>query len=459
MSLAPAHLTATTPPVPKFILRGHASTVHALSFCAQNAYLLSGDAEGWLVLWSLATKRAAAVWKGHEGGILGVKEWRGSHGEESGSGGEEFRIITHGRDHTLRVWRVEMGELDGMVMSVRLPVDGAEEGTSRKPWLLHAMAVNALNFCAFAICDARRWDGVDLRTCDGEGKLHEDEIGHRDLGDDVSQEVYEEQNYRPVLIASPNALDQGGIDIFQLPSEIRRCKLAEDKDFKTGMVMALAIFYHPTSGGLVLIAGYEDGSTIVQVRDSLQTAKQSWNWRKTLVSCPHVQPVLSLAVHPSVEVYFTSSADAMIAKFAIPALAVQGKLINDAASAVNTKHAGQQGVEVRSDGKIFATAGWDARVRVYSAKTMKELAVLKWHKESLYALAFAEVGAAQSSTQRAQDSTSKNDDRTGTARDGVRGVPASALDLIKQERSTSAQTMHWLAAAGKEGKISLWDVY
>jgi hypothetical protein len=46
---------------------------------------------------------------------------------------------------------------------------------------------------------------------------------------------------------------------------------------------------------------------------------------------------------------------------------------------------------VRSDGRILATGGWDTRIRIYSAKTLKEVAVLKWHKEGVYAVDFAKV--------------------------------------------------------------------
>jgi ASTRA-associated protein 1 len=63
--------------VPAYVLRGHISPIHALHFFRQNAYLASGDSDGWVVVWSLASKRAVAVWKAHEGSILGVRDWGG----------------------------------------------------------------------------------------------------------------------------------------------------------------------------------------------------------------------------------------------------------------------------------------------------------------------------------------------------------------------------------------------
>ena len=64
-----------SPAIPAYVLRGHASPIHALHFFRANAFLASGDSQGWIVIWSLTSKRAAAVWKAHEGSILGLKDW------------------------------------------------------------------------------------------------------------------------------------------------------------------------------------------------------------------------------------------------------------------------------------------------------------------------------------------------------------------------------------------------
>ncbi len=108
-----------------------------------------------------------------------------------------------------------------------------------------------------------------------------------------------------------------------------------------------------------------------------------------------------------------------------------------------TKHAGQQGLTIRNDGKIFATAGWDCRVRVYSTKSLKELAVLKWHQEGCYAVAFADVG------ERAEGRSDEDQALTQT----------TGTMTVKEERIWKAKTAHWLAAGSKDGKVSLWDIY
>ena len=117
-----------------------------------------------------------------------------------------------------------------------------------------------------------------------------------------------------------------------------------------------------------------------------------------------------------------------------------------------TKHSGQQSLRVRSDGKILATAGWDSRVRVYSTKTLNELAVLKWHKEGCYAVAFAEIDPPPS--LRSDDGQ-----LLATGNEMVVAQNGLAAKTVQQERHEKARLTHWLAAGSKDGKVSLWDIY
>lgn len=89
MSSQPSQQKGLLPPAsPAYVLRGHAAPIHALNFFAHNEHLLSGDADGWVVIWSLVTKRPTAVWKAHEGAIL---EAKGFYYEES----REMEIFTY----------------------------------------------------------------------------------------------------------------------------------------------------------------------------------------------------------------------------------------------------------------------------------------------------------------------------------------------------------------------------
>lgn len=210
--------------------------------------------------------------------------------------------------------------------------------------------------------------------------------------------------------------------------------------------MTLKLFYKPEQSSVYLVSGYENGQVMVHVHaNPLDSATGKWQICK--IDKVHSQPVLSLDVSPSQEFFITSSADATISKFAIPSTTVANEETMLVKSS-NTKHSGQQGLTIRSDGKIFATAGWDSRVRIYSAKSLKELAVLKWHKDGCYSTAFATISIVQDSIRETYPET-----ETQVA------VQHSALELVKADRAAKAQGVHWLAAGGKDGKISMWEIY
>ncbi|KAL8765630.1 MAG: hypothetical protein Q9209_007362 [Squamulea sp. 1 TL-2023] len=220
--------------------------------------------------------------------------------------------------------------------------------------------------------------------------------------------------------------------------------------FWRSMVMALEIQTESTK--LQVVAGFESGHTMVFVQSD-----PGAQFQRLYCAQPHTQPILSMAIFPSRDCYLTSSADAVVAKHPLPAVQGIWKTELKPFKVAQTKHSGQQGLQIRSDGKIFATAGWDARVRVYSSKTMKELAVLKWHKLGCYTTAFAEVGSCHL-TKAEDDDLVKQEDKKGGDEKRVIHHPA-AVGTVQQRREVKAQSTHWLAAGSKDGKISLWDIY
>ncbi|KAK3361090.1 WD40-repeat-containing domain protein [Lasiosphaeria ovina] len=476
--------TDARPAQPKSILRGHKAQVHAAAFVRANERLLTADAEGFVVVWDLTIMRPRAVWQAHAGGILGVVGW----GVDS--------VITHGRDNKLIAWKLAAD--DEPRLSTCLPLDSSPEPRPQ-PWILHMLEVNTMNFCSFAHCPAAPM-----------------------LGPDSSE--------RPeILIAVPNTLASEAIDIFHLPSQSRlhTVRLGD----KNGMVMALALYFQGES--LTLVAGYENGVAIVaQFDGSLR------RWMPKYQAKSHSQPVLSLDISPGRDYFLTSSADSVIAKHPLPdpipvghgttAAATMQGASNDnkqgtaAAAAVsnnealsaalaqearaapapaagattaqlqqtqvyvaatplkvsNTKHSGQQSLRVRSDGRVFATAGWDAKIRVYSAKTLKELAVLKWHQTGCYAAAFAEIEpgagggdgdeeAEITETPTPPRATANPDNSSGEVQTQVQGggrssgtlVPKLVALTVRDKRIRQAKTAHWLAAGSKDGKVSLWDIF
>jgi WD40 repeat protein len=150
---------------------------------------------------------------------------------------------------------------------------------------------------------------------------------------------------------------------------------------------------------ILLAAGYESGHACLY-----NVSSATWSTIYSFKS--HSQPVLSVTIHPSKECFYTSSADANVVQHSTG-------LSSQPIKTVNTKHSGQTSLSVRGDGRILVSAGWDGYGRVYSATTLKQAAVLKWH-----------TGGVQVSTFSGGQ-TGKN----------------------------------WILLGGKDGKITLWDVF
>ncbi|KAF1992854.1 WD40 repeat-like protein [Amniculicola lignicola CBS 123094] len=597
---------STLPPAqPAYIFRGHTSQIHSVQIVHKNTRLVTGDADGCVVCWKLESKRPVAVWRAHDAAILGTAEW-----------GVD-RVITHGRDNTLRIW--QMRATDEGRLSTILPAEGLS--THRpKPWLLHSVPVNTLNFCAFSMCHVPAAFNIQRNSNNASGQ------GSTPAG--VSDSI---------LVAVPSR-DDKKIEVYRFPDESLVCVVPRVETTDTGMVMAVKLTHHQPTNGFMVIAGYEGGFTAVHYLDfhSPSTAQASPQsspvFAHTLyLSQPHTQPILSLDTSPDAELYFTSSADAIIAAHCMPEVPLnirsyrssstvakeyrstgvslnaedppQDPLVlstlslsasnaaghhteaastahlqaslgfqdaSDAARTVgveganpagkatttktgttstkadtpppgsstsllpfnisvssdpvasppltfskkpiaplpsagaakspqpsvlssqlssgatnsssrsapppipqlsiqppfktaNTKHAGQQSLCVRSDGRIMVTAGWDGRVRVYSTKTLKELAVLKWHKEGVYAAAFGgflnEELMKSSGNESSRTAGQIAVNNRGGVADIVEQTKVIGLGKLQQQREQQIQAKHWVVAGAKDGKVSLWEVF
>ncbi|KAF3190480.1 ASTRA complex subunit [Orbilia oligospora] len=367
---------------PVYVIRGHPSPVHSLHFYRSNSRLVSADAEGWVVLWDIPVRRPVAVWRAHDSAVLGVADW------------DDSNIITHGRDNKIYVWQVRSE--DEPSLDTRLPATSSSEH-HRPPWLLHALDVNALNFCSFAICPS-------LKSASS----------------------------NQILLAVPSSKDPNAIDIYHLPSQTRvHAAVGQHLDFKTGMPMALRL--SNINSKLILLAGYESGHAV-----AFTLEPESNIWHTVYSSKPHSQPVLSLDYHPP-STFFTSSADSIIAKHEINSdTSYKNSDPEDPPShIINTHHAGQQSLSLRSDGRLFATAGWDSRIRVYTARNMKEVAVLKWHREGCYAVTFAKIFNESNGAVQVNDT----------------------ILTVSQQRENRNRQAHMLAAGSKDGRVSLWEIF
>ncbi|EGC47488.1 WD40 repeat-containing protein [Histoplasma capsulatum var. duboisii H88] len=475
------------PATPTYILRGHGSPIHALRFYSGNSRLISGDAEGWVVVWNMRTKRAVASWRAHGSAILGVEGVEFSSKQDAKrvgeGGGSERWLFTHGRDHKLRVWRFNFADEEGL--GKELPVDESKSAHPlNEPWLFHSISVNALNFCAFALCRIFPDENLTSDELPRSSQISPstEDTGFPEMGSSNRPHIF--------FLAVPNALNSGGIDIFHLPSEKRVSTISPDPSINTGMVMALELFRTP-QGNLCLLSGYEDGRVMIHRERSPDAVEKgssdwpSWRWERLYINHSHSQPVLSLTLSPLEKqkdpFFLSSSADAILVKHPIAttsnsAYEPTSESTHSPLKVLNTKHAGQQSLRIRNDAKIFATAGWDGRIRVYSCKSMRELAVLKWHHGGCYAVAFADIASPNKNGENnnaalerdaiihtgnmkaGADSAVDAHTKTENIAVNLANQPRSLAE-IKEQRSRKAQFTHWLAAGSKDGKISLWDIY
>lgn len=109
-------------------LRGHKAPISCIT--RNNDDLVSADREGWIILWSLKTKRPIAVWKAHEGHILTLKQ-------------TSMGLLSHGRDSNIRLWNLSS-------YSIRnCSKDTSIIGSNTKPPSpqFEEVPVNSLNFC------------------------------------------------------------------------------------------------------------------------------------------------------------------------------------------------------------------------------------------------------------------------------------------------------------------------
>lgn len=107
---------------------------------------------------------------------------------------------------------------------------------------------------------------------------------------------------------------------------------------------------------------------------------------------------------------------------------------------------------------------------------MREKAVLKWHKDGIYAVSFGVVSNSDGEEVGEGDDGSTNINLEKERREGEKGKEKAlddvgirqvaslgssggALEHIKARRKQKAQMTHWLAAGGKDGKVSLWDIF
>ncbi|KAF0533488.1 WD40 repeat-like protein [Gigaspora margarita] len=379
-------VSSETPPSPIYIFRGHAEQINSLEFIENNRYLISGDAEGNIIIWDMISKRSKIQFKAHNDGILNVVKCKD-------------KLISHGRDNTLHVWKFNQ------LSNIK---DGGNKEESIKPEI--SLTVNSINFCKFDFC-------------------------YEEISDKRDE----------LFIAVPSTEDSSGIDIWDITNQkLIVSSIGLDQNSKTGYCMGIKIFSNNTFQNLqsipknyFILAAYESGSVILW-SIIINTNELMSNEKKNNVAVEklwdrkeHGESVLSIDLSSDKQFAISTSGDNKIVKYNFDEEFRKEPLIKS----TTIKYAGIAEVKIRSDGKIFATAGWDTKIRIFSSKSMKPLAILSYHRESVYALAFSRI---ESMDEQDHDKSTEE-----------------GKDLGNEERTEK----HYLVGGGKDQRISLWEIY
>lgn len=393
------------PPVAYATLRAHPFAVTATHF-ANSLRLVSGDEGGWCFVWNVVTRRPIVIWRPHGKAVVSVKFLPAEHQPENA-----LLLLTHGRDHKLRVYLVEE---EGVEYSTKLPMVNDIGDNWTAPRLVYEQDVNALNFCAAAIAST----------------------------------AVRPDHAKYLLFAVPSTMASENIDVYKIDrqAENQLTRLAfgmeppvppnqplfpdSETSRNAGIVMALLVVELPEA--TLLVAGYESG--LVSVYKLVAEGKPELVYA---TKC-HSQPILSLDLDRENFAWFmSSSADSKL---------VQHPLLHSSSdpwgvmplATYNTKHSGLASLDIRSDSKIFATAGWDGMIRIFTTKPKKDsftcLAVFKGGRQNgVSTVSFSPIET-----------------------DGPKSSSITLADKLQLRRTTDA---HLLASGGKDGRISIYSLY
>ncbi|KAI8097264.1 WD40-repeat-containing domain protein [Halteromyces radiatus] len=207
------------------------------------------------------------------------------------------------------------------------------------------------------------------------------------------------------MICFPSIASPFQMDIYNLTKRTWVIQNIGDQNNEQRRICMALQFMEQKYPIIDILAGYENG-TMVLWQCHLETKNVRLVWQ---MHC-HEKPVLCL-IGSVIEGYALSgSLDNQVIKYDL----TNGQIIKK----IKTKKSGTASVALRKDNKIWATGGYDGNIRVYSVKTMKPLAILSYHRDSVYYVDFAKSW------------------------------------MIGQDNE-----QHWLVGCSKDHRISLWQIY
>uniref|UniRef100_A0A8C5MBL9 G protein subunit beta 1 like n=1 Tax=Leptobrachium leishanense TaxID=445787 RepID=A0A8C5MBL9_9ANUR len=179
----------------------------------------------------------------------------------------------------------------------------------------------------------------------------------------------------PPLLAMPGK-EGSQVQVLDLLSKKLVSSMNPEEGSRWGMAMSMHLWQPVSGSSPMLLVGYEDGSVAL------------WNvLQHRMVSrlASHTDPIMSLDFDCKQARGVSGSADNSLNVWKLDEQ--QNLKAYKTQMIVNP---GISDIALRPDRKILATGGWDYRVRIFSWKTMKPLAVLQYHKATVHAVCFSD---------------------------------------------------------------------
>ncbi|KAB7500126.1 Guanine nucleotide-binding protein subunit beta-like protein 1, partial [Armadillidium nasatum] len=233
-------------------------------------------------------------------------------------------------------------------------------------WEAHSSSVTWLKFLKFSVlCTSGRNECVSLWDLYDNTARLKTKIPVEDYLGFSRCDITDLGNQQLLCVPGPH---QEFVSIWELSSSIKICHLGPENEKGYGSVMQCK--WVECGKRLYVLVCYENGSLLL------------WDW-------PNCKILSSTECHDNpISLEYDSINKKIICGTASEKVFINSTIVLD--KEFNLTNPGVGCVKSRPDGKIYALGGWDYRIRLFSWKKHKPLAVLSYHKKSIECLDFSQ---------------------------------------------------------------------